>query len=53
MMCELTKTDVKIDNGFKKVHLNAVVKALLEHCGVDVASTQTTTQGNGVQGSVV
>jgi phosphopantetheine adenylyltransferase len=39
-MCTLNKSCVRIDKGFKEVHLIAVDKALLEHCGTDVSSTQ-------------
>ncbi|KAK1685075.1 hypothetical protein QYE76_045923 [Lolium multiflorum] len=39
-MCSLIKTGVRTDKGFKEVHLTAVVKALFEHCGIDVSSTQ-------------
>jgi hypothetical protein len=30
-MCELIKTDVRTDKGFKEVHLISVSKALFEH----------------------
>jgi hypothetical protein len=39
-MCELIKTGVRIDKGFKEVHLVVVSKALFKHCGAEVTSTQ-------------
>jgi hypothetical protein len=39
-MCELIKTDIHTDKGFKEVHLVAVSKALFEHCEAVVSSTQ-------------
>jgi hypothetical protein len=39
-MCELIKTGVRTDKGFKEVYLVSVSKALFEHCGVEVTSTQ-------------
>ena len=39
-MCELVKTGVRTDKGFKEVHLTAAAKALFDHCGSDVSSTQ-------------
>jgi hypothetical protein len=39
-MCHLIKSGIRIDKGFKEVHLIAVVKALSEHCGAEVTSTQ-------------
>jgi hypothetical protein len=39
-MCELIKRGVRTDKGFKEVHLVVVSKALFEHCGAEVASTQ-------------
>jgi hypothetical protein len=39
-MCDLIKTGVRTDKGFKEVHLVSVSKALFEHCGVEVTSTQ-------------
>ena len=39
-MCALIKSGVRTDKGFKEVHLIAVAKALMEHCGADVTSTQ-------------
>ena len=38
-MWSLIKTGVRIDKGFKEVHLTDVAKALYERCGVDVSST--------------
>jgi hypothetical protein len=38
-MCELIKTDVRTDKGFKEVHLVSVSMALFEHCGAEVTST--------------
>jgi hypothetical protein len=39
-MCELIKGGARTNKGFKEVHLIAMVKALFEHCGVEVRSTQ-------------
>jgi hypothetical protein len=39
-MCDLIKMSVRTNKGFKEVHLSVVVKALLEHCGTNVRSTQ-------------
>ena len=39
-MCELIKSGVCTEKGFKEVHLTAVAKALQEHCGSEVSSTQ-------------
>jgi hypothetical protein len=39
-MCVLINTGVRTGKGFKEVHLTVVAKALFEHCGVDVSSTQ-------------
>jgi hypothetical protein len=39
-MCELIKTSIHSDKGFKEVHLISVSKALFKHCGVEVTSTQ-------------
>ena len=39
-MWSLIKTGMRTDKGFKEVHLTTVAKALFEHCGVDVSSTQ-------------
>jgi hypothetical protein len=39
-MCELIRTGVRTDKGFKEVHLTVVSKALFEHCGAEVTSTQ-------------
>ncbi|KAK1669201.1 hypothetical protein QYE76_057360 [Lolium multiflorum] len=39
-MCGFIKTGVRTDKGFKEVHLTTVAKALFEHCGIDVSSTQ-------------
>jgi hypothetical protein len=39
-MCELVKTSVCTDKGFKEVHMATVSKALFEHCGVEVISSR-------------
>jgi hypothetical protein len=39
-MCELIRTDVCTDKGFKEVHLTTVSKALFERCGAEMTSTQ-------------
>jgi hypothetical protein len=39
-MCELIKTGIRTDKGFKEVHLVSVSKVLFEHCGAEVTSTQ-------------
>jgi hypothetical protein len=39
-MCDLIKTGIQTDKGFKEVYLIFVSKALLEHCGSEVTSTQ-------------
>jgi hypothetical protein len=39
-MYELIKTGVRINKGFKEVHLTAVAKDLLQHIGAHVSSTQ-------------
>jgi hypothetical protein len=39
-MCTLIKSGIRTDKGFKEVHLTVVAKALMEHCGADVSSTQ-------------
>jgi hypothetical protein len=39
-MCELIKTGVHNDKGFKEVHLTAISKALYEDCGAELTSTQ-------------
>ncbi|CAM0904209.1 unnamed protein product [Alopecurus aequalis] len=39
-MASLIRTGVRTDKGFKEVHLNACAKALFEHCGAVVSSTQ-------------
>ncbi|KAK1609820.1 hypothetical protein QYE76_033493 [Lolium multiflorum] len=39
-MCGLIQSGVRIDKGFKEVHMNSVAKGLAEHCGVSVCSTQ-------------
>jgi methionine salvage enolase-phosphatase E1 len=39
-MCELIKTIIRTDKGFKEVHLVSVSKALFEHCGAEVTSNQ-------------
>jgi hypothetical protein len=39
-MCDLIKTGVCTDKGFKEVHLISVSKELFEHCGAEVTYTQ-------------
>ncbi|KAK1614181.1 hypothetical protein QYE76_019698 [Lolium multiflorum] len=39
-MCVLIQSGVRIDKGFKEVHLNVVAKVPFDHCGVSVCSTQ-------------
>ncbi|CAM0911900.1 unnamed protein product [Alopecurus aequalis] len=39
-MASLIRTGVRTDKGFKEVHLYACAKALFEHCGAEVTSTQ-------------
>jgi hypothetical protein len=39
-MCEIIKTGVHTNKGFKEVHLTIVSKALFEDCGAEVTSTQ-------------
>jgi hypothetical protein len=39
-MCALIKSGIRTDKGFKEVHLTAMAKAVMEHCGADVLSTQ-------------
>jgi hypothetical protein len=39
-MCDVIKTDVRTDKGFKEVHLVSISKALFKHCGAEVTSTQ-------------
>jgi hypothetical protein len=39
-ICELIKTGIRIDKGFKEVQVVAVSKALFEHCGAEGTSTQ-------------
>ena len=39
-MSTLVKSGIRTDKGFKEVHLTACAKALFEHCGVEVTSTQ-------------
>ncbi|CAM0910915.1 unnamed protein product [Alopecurus aequalis] len=39
-MASLIRTGVRTDKGFKEVHLHACAKALFEHCGAEVTSTQ-------------
>jgi hypothetical protein len=38
-MCDLIKTGVRTDKGFKEAHLVSVSKALFEHCRAEVTST--------------
>jgi hypothetical protein len=39
-MCETIKSVIGTEEGFKEVHLTIVFKALFEHCGAEVTSTQ-------------
>jgi hypothetical protein len=39
-MCELVGTGMRIDKGFKEVHVNKVAKALQEFTGEHVTGTQ-------------
>jgi hypothetical protein len=39
-MCELIRTDIHTDKGFKEVNITAVSKGLFKHCGAEVTSTQ-------------
>ena len=39
-MCEIVQSGVRTEKGFKEVHLVAVAKALFEHYGAKVSSTQ-------------
>jgi hypothetical protein len=39
-MCDIIKTVICTDKGFKEVHLADVSKFLFEHCGAKVTSTQ-------------
>jgi hypothetical protein len=39
-MCELIKTGVHTDKGFKEVHIVSISKALFKRCGAEVTSTQ-------------
>ena len=39
-MASLIRTGVRTDKGFMEVHLTACAKALFEHCGAEVTSTQ-------------
>lgn len=39
-MCILIKTGARTAKGFKEVHLTAMAKAMFEHYGIDVSSTQ-------------
>ncbi|CAM0872770.1 unnamed protein product [Alopecurus aequalis] len=39
-MASLIRTGVRTDKGFNGVHLHACAKALFEHCGAEVTSTQ-------------
>jgi hypothetical protein len=38
-MCELVKSGVQTDKGFKEVRMTAATKALMEHYGDDVSYT--------------
>jgi hypothetical protein len=39
-MCDIIRTVIYTDKGFKEVHLTGVSKFLFEHCGAEVTSTQ-------------
>jgi hypothetical protein len=39
-MCDIIKTSVHTDKGFKEVHLTYVSNALFEHCRAEVTSTK-------------
>jgi hypothetical protein len=39
-MCELIKTSMRTNKGFKEVHMTAVAKTLPEHCCAHVSLTQ-------------
>ena len=39
-MCELISSVVRIDKGFKEVHLNTVAKQVFDFCGQEVSATQ-------------
>jgi hypothetical protein len=39
-MCELIKTGIHTDKGFKEVHLVSISKVPFEHSGAEVTSTQ-------------
>ena len=39
-MCELISSGVRIDKGFKEVHLNTAAKQAFEFCGQEVSATQ-------------
>ena len=38
-ICEIISSEVRIDKGFKEVHLNVVAKQVFEFCGIEVTST--------------
>ena len=38
-MCEIIKSGVRTEKGFKEVHLNNVAKKVFELCGIEVSST--------------
>lgn len=39
-MCEIIKSGVRIEKGFKEVHLNTVARKVFEFCGIEVPSQQ-------------
>ncbi|KAK1620030.1 hypothetical protein QYE76_025547 [Lolium multiflorum] len=39
-MCELIKSGMRTNKGFKEVHMTAMAHVLVEHYGDDISSTQ-------------
>ena len=39
-MCEIIKSGVRTEKGFKEVHLNNVANKVFEFCGIEVSYTQ-------------
>jgi hypothetical protein len=39
-MCSIIKSGVRIEKGFKEVHLNDCAKKIFEYCQQEVSSTQ-------------
>jgi hypothetical protein len=50
--CELIKSNVWTNMGFREVHLTVVAKALSEHCGVGLTLTQVYNPPKEVEGEV-